>query len=327
MKLSVSMIVKNEEVMLPACLESIKGVDEIVIVDTGSTDKTIAIARQFTDNVYPFTDCNDENGLMANFSMARNYSLSKCTGDWIMIIDGDEFMKSSISDVRKEIKKAGKKFFMTADIEIWNTINGEMTDKAFDQKGVRFFRRDPRIKYERAIHNTLTFDGSQVEPRKMSHDSGIKILSGYSPAHNNDPDRTFRILKKELEEDPTSTRAIYYLAVEYLYKKNDQDKALDLLMRYYHTAYVQQWTKKPAHEILTNELADACYLMATIYVNKEDWHRAMSCAISAATTWYSFKAPYVMISKLYEIAGMIEPAKFYAEVAKKADNKGVLFAR
>jgi glycosyltransferase involved in cell wall biosynthesis len=316
---SVAMIVKNEEVMLHACLESVKGADEIVIVDTGSTDRTIDIAKQYGKVYHQIWE--------DDFSKARNYSISKCTGDWILVIDADEVLNSSMTEVRKAIKKAGDKVFMTVNVGIFETIDGVMKNKTYDQKSVRMFRRIPDICYHRPIHNTLTYKGSQVEPRKMAYDSGLSMSSGYSPAHNNDPDRTFRMLKKELEADPKSTRAMYYLAVEYLYKIQDQDNALDLLLRYFKTAYIDRWAEKEPYELFTNELADACYLMATIYINKGDWHRAMSCAITAANCWYSFKAPYVMISKLYEIAGMIEPAKFYAEVAKKADNKGVLFAR
>jgi len=313
------MIVKNEEVMLPACLESVKDADEIVIVDTGSTDKTVEIAKKY-GTVHHFEWCDD-------FAKARNYSISKCAGDWILVIDADEVLKSSIAQVKREIRKAKDKKFMTVSVSMRETVDGVMGEKVLDQKSVRMFRRIPEIKYERAIHNTLTYDGEQVAPRRMALESEIKMDSGFSPSHFGDPDRTIRILTKELEEDPSSTRAMYYLATEYLYKKGDQDTALGLLAKYFQIAYVEGWAKKEPYQLLTNELADACYLMATIYVNKRDWHRAMSCAVTAAACWYSFKAPYVMISKLYEIAGMVEPAKYWRALSEKVNNEGVLFVR
>ncbi|MDR1840660.1 MAG: glycosyltransferase [Holophagales bacterium] len=84
MLISLAMIVKNEEGMLAHCLESVKAlVDEIIVVDTGSTDKTIDIAREFGARVYPFKWCDD-------FSAARNESLKYCKGDWVLILDADE---------------------------------------------------------------------------------------------------------------------------------------------------------------------------------------------------------------------------------------------
>jgi len=82
--ISLAMIVKNEEAALAHCLESVKDlVDEMVIVDTGSTDNTIAIAQEFGARVYHFQWCDD-------FSAARNESLKYCKGDWILVLDADE---------------------------------------------------------------------------------------------------------------------------------------------------------------------------------------------------------------------------------------------
>ncbi len=82
--ISLCMIVKNEEQFLEKCLQSVQGlVDEIVIVDTGSTDKTPEIAKKFTQKVFNFQWCDD-------FSAARNESLKHATGDWILVLDADE---------------------------------------------------------------------------------------------------------------------------------------------------------------------------------------------------------------------------------------------
>ena len=88
-KISASMIVKNEENNLARCLKSIYHlVDEIVIVDTGSNDDTKRIASKYTDKIYDYT-WEEEDGL-GDFSKARNYSLSKCSGDYILWMDADE---------------------------------------------------------------------------------------------------------------------------------------------------------------------------------------------------------------------------------------------
>lgn len=308
MRIGVSMIVKNEEYMLPECLESVRGFDEIVIVDTGSTDRTVEIAEKY-GVVHHFEWIDD-------FSAARNYSLSKCTADWILIIDADERLRSSVKDVRKAVKSAGKKNFVTVNVDM---CPGESFDKPdYTQRSLRIIKRSEDIRYGRKIHNSLMYKGNMAQPMKDAYHSSLKMVSGFSPSHEADPDRTFRLLKQELLMNPDSTRDMYYLAMEYLYKKQDDVEALKLLQQYFNIAFFQPWT---------NELADACYLMATIYVNQQNWPMAMSAAMSAAVTWHTFKAPYVMMAKLCDIAGQSPASKHWAEIASRASNEGVLFIR
>ena len=86
--LSLCMIVKNEEKHLAKCLASVRPVvDEMIVVDTGSTDRTVDIAKAFGAQVYNFEWTN-------NFAEARNYSLSKASGDWILVLDADEVISS-----------------------------------------------------------------------------------------------------------------------------------------------------------------------------------------------------------------------------------------
>jgi glycosyltransferase involved in cell wall biosynthesis len=87
--LSVCLIVKNEQEFLAQCLNSIKNVaDEIIIIDTGSTDKTKAIARLFTNQIYDFQWCDD-------FSAARNEAIKHATKDWVLFLDADETIAES----------------------------------------------------------------------------------------------------------------------------------------------------------------------------------------------------------------------------------------
>lgn len=97
--ISVCMIVKNEEEVLARCLACITSfADEIVIVDTGSTDKTKEIAASFTDDVYDFPWCDD-------FSKARNYSFSKATQDFIMWLDADDVILQEDQDKLVELDR------------------------------------------------------------------------------------------------------------------------------------------------------------------------------------------------------------------------------
>jgi len=94
--LAISMIVKNESGCIEACLNSVKGADEIVIVDTGSTDDTIEICKRYTKKVYsdPWKD---------DFAYSRNVSLRKCKSDFILIIDADEVLTTPIGRISKTI--------------------------------------------------------------------------------------------------------------------------------------------------------------------------------------------------------------------------------
>ena len=146
-RLSLSMIVKNEEHTLRACLESVRHVvDEIIIVDTGSTDATVAIAKQFHAKIFFFP----WNG---NFSDARNESLLHCTGDWILQLDADERLEA-----RDKKKLRAAISTTTADgLEIFvvsrKTERNKLTMS--HSLAVRLFRRDERFRFQYSIHENI----------------------------------------------------------------------------------------------------------------------------------------------------------------------------
>lgn len=97
--ISVAMITKNEEHNLDRALGSIKPyVDEIIVVDTGSTDKSVEIARKYTDKIY-FYEWHDD------FSAARNYSLQFPTCEWVLIYDADEEVREDFAGIREFLEK------------------------------------------------------------------------------------------------------------------------------------------------------------------------------------------------------------------------------
>ena len=95
--LSIGMIVKNEERCLEKCLKALEPLRqaipcELVIADTGSTDKTKEIAAKYADILFDFTWIND-------FSAARNAVMDKCTGKWFMTVDADEYLNSPVDEI------------------------------------------------------------------------------------------------------------------------------------------------------------------------------------------------------------------------------------
>ena len=158
--ISLCMIVKDEEKFLEQCLLSVQGlVDEIVIVDTGSTDKTKEIALRFTSKVYDFVWGDD-------FAAARNESLKYATGEWILILDADEVIDE---EGRRGIKEAvvNKEVIAYAFPQLHYTNNyvhhthfvatpHSQFKGFFVVEVVRLFRNRPIIRFEYCVHETVS---------------------------------------------------------------------------------------------------------------------------------------------------------------------------
>jgi glycosyltransferase involved in cell wall biosynthesis len=290
LKLSVSMIVKNEESCLEKCLESIKGADEIVIVDTGSTDSTIEIAKRYTNKVYS----GEEYLWRDNFAFSRNQSLDKCTGDWILIIDADEVLEEGgILKLRQAIEKTDKSAL------IFNVVskNGNSSHNF-----IRAFKKSSDVYWKGKIHNYLNVtSGERVN---------ISVYYGYSEAHKKDPDRALRILTKVVQEEPQSVREKFYLAREYFYKK-DWVTAL-----YWYDEYlrVSKWMPERAEGYL---MASRC----AWYLKQGD--RARQYCLNAINNNANFKEALLFMAEI----SWEHNAKRWREFAELATNENVLFVR
>jgi tetratricopeptide (TPR) repeat protein len=166
------MIVKNEEVSLPKCLESVQDVvDEIIILDTGSSDRTLEIATTYNAKVYHFTWCN-------NFSVARNEALKYVTGDWILVLDADETLTP-------QIVPALQNAISRDEYLLINLVRQEVGAEQSPYSMVsRLFRNHPDIRFERPYHALVDdsiADILQKEPHwQVGYLPGVAILhKGY----------------------------------------------------------------------------------------------------------------------------------------------------
>jgi len=186
------MIVKNEESTLSKCLSSAKKfVHEIVILDTGSTDKTVSIAQGFGAKVHHFAWCND-------FSAARNEALKYVTGDWVLVLDADETLAPEIiPQLREAIQRE--------EYLLINLVRDEIGAVQSPYSMVsRLFRNHPDIHFSRPYHALVDDSVSEIllkEPHwQIGYIQGIAILhSGYQQSEINKKDKLARA-KAAMEE-------------------------------------------------------------------------------------------------------------------------------
>ncbi len=148
--ISLCMIVKNEEKFLERCLKSVaQWVDEIIIVDTGSTDRTKEIALSFTDKVYDFKWVND-------FAAARNEALKHATEDWILILDADEYMEEQeIHGLRSFLIEQQPTPGVVYGVTVRNFMNSANQAGMSETPILRVFPNRMGFEYHRPIHEQI----------------------------------------------------------------------------------------------------------------------------------------------------------------------------
>lgn len=232
--LSVCMIVKNNEETLANCLKSIKELaDEIIVVDTGSSDKTKEIAKEFLAKIYDF-DWKD------NFSEAKNYAISKATKPWILEIDADEVISnkdhSKIQDLLQKNEHLGyfliqRNYTSERGFFGWTSCTGDIYEESkvasgfVPRKMLRLFKNDSRIKNEGVIHDSVL---GSIEKLGTIGDTEIPIHHFGSLHQTKERVEWYvDIEKKNLKNDFFQE---YQIAIQ-LHKIGRLDEALEHLMK------------------------------------------------------------------------------------------------
>ena len=296
MKITAALIVKNEEEMLAAALDSVRGVDEIVVCDTGSEDNTVEVAKRYTDKVS--TDYKWED----SFAKARNRVLSEVSEDtdWIVSIDADETIDFSIERLREILKDVKDEVFIDCTVV---STNGKTSNKF-----PRIFKFDPNVRWYGVAHNYLRDVKKRGTYRKAVKE--LRFVYGYSPAHKKDPDRTLRILSKAVEADPTLGRERFYLAREYYYRKQWEEA-----IKHY-----DEYIKVSKHLAEKN---DAWVMRAYCLANLGRHSEACDSAWEALKYNANFKEALEFIGNHMDSVNKERWHSF----SKLADNRNVLFVR
>lgn len=241
--ISLCMIVKDEEDVLARCLQSVKGIpDEIIIVDTGSTDRTKDIAKSFTDRVYDFPWVDD-------FSAARNYAFSFANCDYCMWLDADDILLESDHDRLLELKGNLKDIYDPGAVDVimmkYNVGFDKNGNPTLSYYRERILRNSDRYKWSGAIHEAIS---------PLGHIIHSDIAVTHRKLHPSDPDRNLRIFEKQIKFGRTlSPREQFYYARELYYHERYTD-AIAVLEPYLERG--DGWTE--------NRI-EACRLLALCY--------------------------------------------------------------
>jgi glycosyltransferase involved in cell wall biosynthesis len=213
------MIVKDEEDCIGKCLESVKNVvDEIIIVDTGSTDNTVEICKKFNAKIEHFNWNN-------SFCDARNFSIEKAKGDWILWLDADEELDSSAQHILRQ-----GTHFENYDVIKLNLINyqGEKVDinNSTSIAHMRLFKNNG-LKFINKMHERIDF--KNIANERMGHLEINVHHYGYLDKYmkrKNKSERNIKLLKQQIKENDNVYWAHYFIALEH-YQQQQFKKALE----------------------------------------------------------------------------------------------------
>ncbi len=257
---SLCMIVKDEAAVLGRCLDSIcDTVDEIIIVDTGSTDATKDIASRYTDRIFDFKWIDD-------FSAARNYSFSKATMEFVMWLDADDVLRPKDREAFLQLKKSALE---DADVIMmrYNTAFDETGAPVFTYYRERMIRRSIAFHWVGRVHEAIVHSGrvKYMDNIAVTH---LSVKTVYS-------DRNLRIYEKQAKEESLSPRDQFYYGRE-LYYHRHYDRAIHVLSDF--VGRQNGW--------LENNI-EACKILAYCYMETDNPYYALGALLMS----FVFDAP------------------------------------
>ena len=279
------MIVRDEEKFLDKCLYSLKPLidlklAELIIVDTGSIDKTVKIAKKYTEKVY-FKEWNN------NFSEARNYSISFAKGEYIFIMDADQDMdKSEVDKLIKIFSSNDYKYYNTFSVIYKNFMSEDLKNYNYSAINI-IFKNDGNFRYDGKIHNQALYSEPVIKLDIYMNHYGYIMTDDIKEKKFK---RTATLLKEEIKKDPKNIYYIYQLSRSYEMHGDNKEAILEveryiklmekielnyiLKLSYYHNAMIIYFNAKEYDKCIyyckeslkiDNELIDAYYLMGCSY--------------------------------------------------------------
>jgi tetratricopeptide (TPR) repeat protein len=209
--ISLCMIVRDEEQMLPRCLAAVApAVDEIVIVDTGSADSTVEIAKSFGARVieHPWT---------GSFSEARNISFEAATGDWLLYLDADEIL---VQEDTKQLRALTGQTWREAFYLVETSYTGELGDGgAMVNNALRIFRNRPEYRFKDRLHEQIAHTLPTYVPGRVEQSSVRVTHYGYLGSVREAKEKSQRnveLLRRQAADGPVTPFLHFNLGSEYI---------------------------------------------------------------------------------------------------------------
>lgn len=299
--ISLCMIVKDEEQVIGRALDSVKDiVDEIIIVDTGSTDRTKEIVREYTTEVYDFPWIND-------FSAARNFAFSKATKDYILWLDADDVI---LKEDRMKFKELKQTLAPSVDVVMmkYNVGFDNLGNVTMSYYRERLVKRVKNFQWREVVHEYLEIYGEIIN---------VDIAITHQKEKATDANRNINIYEDMLAKGiPLTTRSQFYYANELFYNQ----RYADAIQQY--TAFLDS-EKGWVEDNIT-----ACYHMAKSYLALKDRKNCLKALLRSFTYDNPRAEICCMLGDYYASEKAYEKAilwyKLATELKKPADNWGFL---
>jgi glycosyltransferase involved in cell wall biosynthesis len=290
-KISACLIVRNEENNLEQCINSFRPyVDELVIVDTGSSDKTPEIAKKYADKFEVYRGCNDDEDRIEDFSKARQRALNLTSNPWVFWVDGDDRVDGAanipaiLASVEAEVPNPEKPIQVFINYEYGFDAEGNCV--CIHQRE-RFIRHKDSFNWLNPVHEVLVAKPN-VELAPVWRLDSMKIVHHRTGKVSSDPTRNLRILKKWYEKHgETDPRQLYYLGMEFS-AHGFQEEALSILKRYVRLSGFE------------DEKCLALILIAQLHRGRQELNEAIEYnfkAVNEKETW--FEPLYDLMISLY----------------------------
>lgn len=333
--ISVCLIAKNEEKHIEECLKHLQPYGfEIVLADTGSTDRTVELARKYTDKIYFFEWCSD-------FSAAKNFAIQKASHDWILSLDCDEYLEAVD---QAGLQKCMKEYPRHAGRILIRNRFTQDGQTSYEQVRVSRFVNRRYFHFEGAVHEQLV-PMALTAPVKYVYSAPITILhvgyDGTEAEMRKKSERNITLLQKELENNGPDPYTYYQLGQSYrklhdyeaalhyldLGLSMDVDPALDYVQTMVESYGYTLLDLKRSQEALGlldiyDEFAmraDFVFLIGLIYMNNGLLDQAIN-EFQKATTMEEFAVEGVNSYKANYNIGVIYECTGYVKEAKKAYN-------
>ncbi len=324
-KVSLCMIVKNEAERLTNCLKSVKGfADEIILVDTGSSDRTVSIAKKFGAKIFKFDWCD-------NFAAARNYALEQAQGAWILVLDADEVLETAIIPVLQNAINNPE--YLAINLNRSEIGSGRSPYSLI----ARIFRRQPEIYFTGFYHESIDNSVEALIQKNTSQPNLQKVVTipqvavhhyGYKVDKiKQKQEFAQRLMSKQIDAYPDDAYTHSKLGALYV-ENGEVEKGLSLLQTglaicdrtqlptlfelNYHLgiaySYLQNWELTKIHYQKALELEVADLIKLPVYNNLGNLWQTQS----------NFAEAIACYEKLLEIAPDFATGYFNLGIARKS---------